>query len=107
MCVQNGRAEIKMKLIDLDELNKFPIRLDHYDKEHGNIHFVCGIETVIEYANSLSTVDIPTQKSRWMPIQDSEDGYSCSVCYTYVKAYKGILPNYCPHCGAKMEGERR
>lgn len=33
-----------MRLIDADELNKFPIRLDHYDKEHGNEHFVYGVE---------------------------------------------------------------
>ena len=30
-----------MRLIDADELNKFPIRLDHYDKEHGNEDFFC------------------------------------------------------------------
>ena len=45
------------RLIDADELNKFPIRLDHYDKEHGNEHFVYGIESVLEYAEYLPTVD--------------------------------------------------
>lgn len=37
-----------MRLIDADELNKFPIRLDHYDKEHGSEVFVLGIESVLE-----------------------------------------------------------
>ena len=46
-----------MRLIDADELNKFPIRLDHYDKEHGNEHFVYGVESVLEYAEYLPTVD--------------------------------------------------
>ena len=46
-----------MRLIDADELNKFPIRLDHYDKEHGDKAFVFGIETVLEYAEYLPTVD--------------------------------------------------
>ena len=45
-----------MRLIDADELNKFPIRLDHYDKEHGNEDFVLGIESVLEYAEYLPTV---------------------------------------------------
>ena len=45
-----------MRLIDADELNKFPIRLDHYDKEHGSEHFVFGIESVLEYAEYLPTV---------------------------------------------------
>ena len=44
------------RLIDTDELNKFPIRLDHYDKEHGDKAFVFGIETVLEYAEYLQTV---------------------------------------------------
>ena len=45
-----------MRLIDADELNKFPIRLDHYDKEHGSKDFVLGIETALEYAEYLPTV---------------------------------------------------
>ena len=44
------------RLIDADELNKFPIRLDNYDKEHGNEHYVFGIEAVLEYAEYLPTV---------------------------------------------------
>lgn len=44
------------RLIDANELNKFPIRLDHYDKEHGNEHYVFGIEAVLEYAEYLPTV---------------------------------------------------
>ena len=44
------------RLIDADELNKFPIRLDHYDKEHGSEDFVLGIESVLEYAEYLPTV---------------------------------------------------
>ena len=44
------------RLIDADELNKFPIRIDHYDKEHGSKDFVFGIESVLEYAEYLPTV---------------------------------------------------
>ena len=36
------------RLIDADALNKFPIRLDHYDKEYGSEDFVLGIETMQE-----------------------------------------------------------
>ena len=45
-----------MRLFDADELKKFPIRLDHYDKEHGSEDFVLGIESVLEYAEYLPTV---------------------------------------------------
>ena len=44
------------RLIDADALNKFPIRLDHCDKEHGSEDFVLGIESVLEYAEYLPTV---------------------------------------------------
>lgn len=46
-----------MKLIDLDALMKYPIRLDHCDKEHGDINFVYGIESVLEYAEYLPIID--------------------------------------------------
>ena len=46
-----------MRLIDADELLKFPIRFDKYDKKNGNEHFVFGIESVLEYAENLPTID--------------------------------------------------
>lgn len=44
------------RLIDADELNKFPIRLDNYDKAHGDEVYVFGVEAVLEYAEYLPTV---------------------------------------------------
>ena len=46
-----------MRLIDGDKLQEFPIRANRCDKEHANTHFLNGIETVLEYAEQLSTVD--------------------------------------------------
>lgn len=48
-------------LIDLSELQKFPIRLDHYDKEHGDEHFVYGIESLMEYAECLPVI-VPAER---------------------------------------------
>lgn len=42
-----------MILIDLDKLREYPIRFSHYDRENGNINFVCGAESVIEFAENL------------------------------------------------------
>lgn len=44
------------RLIDLDALEKFPIRLNHYDRINGNEQFVFGVETVLEYAENLPTI---------------------------------------------------
>lgn len=46
-----------MRLIDGDKLQEFPIRANHCDKEHANTHFINGIESVMEYAEHLPTVD--------------------------------------------------
>lgn len=53
--------------IDREELMKFPIRRNHYDKEHGNEDFICGIETVLEYAENLQTTDIIQE---WISVDD-------------------------------------
>ena len=45
------------KYIRLEDLKQFPIRKDHYDKEHGNEHFIFGVESVLEYAEHLPTYD--------------------------------------------------
>lgn len=45
------------RMISLDALMSFPIRQDRYDKEHGNEHYIFGVEAVLEYAQSLPTVD--------------------------------------------------
>ena len=44
------------RLIDAGELAKFPIRRDHYDEKNGDIHFINGIETLMEYADCLPTI---------------------------------------------------
>lgn len=53
-----------MRLIDLDELKKFPIRADNYDKEHGNENFVMGIEAVLEYAENLPTIEAESESEK-------------------------------------------
>lgn len=43
--------------IERGALMQFPIRRDHYDRKNGNEHFINGIESVLEYAEQLPTVD--------------------------------------------------
>ena len=111
------------KYIDLDKLNEFPIRAGHYDQEHGNKHLIFGIESVLEYAENLPAADVaPVVYGRWMPVYESQmtgwdpavagrdpiGGYICSVCKeeaVYDCNDKFVLSNYCPNCGAKMDGD--
>ena len=97
------------RLIFLDDLMKFPIRIDHYDKVNGNEHFVFGVETVLEYAEHLPTVDaVEVVHGRWIEINPRKDvegwiefDYQCPVC----KEVSWEESNYCPNCGAKMDGD--
>lgn len=98
--------------IDCAELMKFPIRADHYDKEHGNKHFISGIETVLEYAGNLPAADVaPVVHGRWKHYRDT---IICSRCgfgmYPLLYHFRDgecaggdLVPRFCPNCGAKME----
>lgn len=91
--------------INLEELMKFPIRRNHYDKEHGNEDFIYGIETVLEYAENLQTTDVaPVVHGRWVEQEKYTFGtmYDCSICGNRILD-NGHSWNYCPNCGAKMD----
>ena len=102
------------KYIKLEDLMKFPIRLDHYDKEHGSKDFVYGIETVFEYAESLPAADVaPVVHGHWIIGGDNDDfDIKCSKCkWTDTFEVAGITAveriakamHYCQNCGAKMD----
>lgn len=46
-----------MKLIDKDEIMKFPVRLDNYDETNGRRQYVLGIEAVLGYIHEMPTVE--------------------------------------------------
>ena len=93
--------------IEREALMKYPIRIDHYDKEHGNEHFVFGIESVIEYAQNIPAADVAeVRHGRW--VYGEDDNIQCSICGhdAYTEGdYRQVKTNYCPNCGARMGKE--
>lgn len=98
--------------IERGALMQFPIRRDHYDRKNGNKHFINGIESVLEYAENLPAADVaPVVHGRW-----DDSGYytfpggSTAVrctecgCALTVSEFRLNNWNYCPVCGAKMDG---
>ena len=98
-----------MRLVDADELKKYPIRLDHYDKEHGDVNFVYGIESVLEYVDSMPTIEAePIRYGTWEHVDGyfGDAYYRCSVCkkesYFSNHTPGEIGIQYCHYCGAKI-----
>lgn len=66
-------------LISRADVLKYPIRLDHYDEVNGSREFVYGVESVIEYVESLPSADAeqgwrigkPTDQGEYMVTIDS------------------------------------
>ena len=94
--------------IEREGLMQFPIRREHCDKEHANEHFINGIETVLEYAESLPASDVaPVVHGRW---EKQRGIYSCSECGmtcpydVQADVIEYQAGHYCPNCGAKMDG---
>jgi hypothetical protein len=48
----------------------YPIRIDHYDKEHGDLHFVLGIESVMEYIENLPSADAVSMEEHVKELND-------------------------------------
>lgn len=69
------------KLIDLDKLLEYPIRINHYDKENGNEDFVLGVESVLEYAENLPAVDavpvVHCKDCKWRGSENCAMFYRC------------------------------
>lgn len=65
-----------------------------------------GFDDAIKIVDSVPPADVePVRRGTWKPTEapfmnECED---CSVCG--YRAVWGHRYNYCPHCGAKMEGE--
>ena len=77
----------KIDPIDRNELMKYPIRLDNYDKENGNEHFVLGGESVLEYAASLPRLD------GVMPVKDDDFGAVCNCAVRYSLGRMTYMPS--------------
>ena len=95
--------------IERGALMQFPIRRDHYDRKNGNKHFINGIESVLEYAENLPAADVaPVVQGKWEYIPQTLNTLSqlrCSFCgwWSLDPSIDGAY-NYCPNCGAKMDG---
>lgn len=57
--------------IDLDQLLKYPLRRESAlcDEEHADPHFLNGVESILEWAQTLPTL---TQQNEWVSVEEME-----------------------------------
>ena len=58
--------------------------------------------------NGIPAADVaPVRHGRWETNSDRPDSLICSICKCGFDMWKHEPHNYCPNCGAKMDGERK
>ena len=104
-----------MRMIDADALpeHKFPENL--CNKFGDGAFYRQGWNDAIDaIVDNEDTVDVvPVVHGRWRTGSDTQCGISCSVCGIPLDDFCGSIdyiylkyePNFCPHCGAVMNGK--
>lgn len=105
-----------MRLIDADALLNDPNfltvrRVDEFDEIGESVSYLA---VPVEYIEKAPTLDYaPVRRGEWKYFKTSEktvhitDWLQCSVCGRMWDRPEGIKYNYCPSCGAKMDGRWR
>ena len=98
-----------MRLIDADALMKvirehdYPLR-SHFNSTDNGM-FTIGVQQAVDDAPTIDAA--PVVRGEWVAADDIGDCcYRCSECEFIRDAYLLDIGNYCPNCGAKMDGEK-
>ena len=71
---------------------------------HPNAYHLTNYATLI--LREAPTIDVaPVKHGQWGTHSDRPDSLICSVCNYGFDMWKHDPHNYCPNCGAKMDGE--
>ena len=91
-----------MRLIDADKMRDDWL-------ENGENEFVYDTNAILESIDAQPTVDaVEVKHGRWEPRKDVYGFVRCSVCHDcniYDDWPDGKKWNYCPNCGAMMDGD--
>ena len=98
-----------MRLIDADALvedikSEIDDDKEIYPDDKTSIIFRVGMKTVIRIVKNQDTVD-PVKHGEWIFVEDLVSYIKCSECGDDICWVNTKRPKYCPHCGAKMDGD--
>lgn len=89
-----------MRLIDVDKLNIYDV---------SPAYGTCVMGVTEEDIELAPTVDAEPVRHGYITLKTiyGRDRVNCSVCgYEYARM-DGDIHNYCPNCGAKMDGDKK
>lgn len=99
-----------MRLIDADALKR---KAQKVATEAWKMRIKSSVETIlnqfIDWIDNAPTIE-ERKTGRWIPYEEwyGDEYYECSVCKEAFTLIDGTptdnLYNYCPNCGARMEG---
>lgn len=75
--------------------------------------YTSGFDDAMDKVEKFPAADVvPVVHGRWgeyetFPLTQSLNGYPCSKCGTHFSSSQIVFMNYCPNCGAKMDGEEQ
>ena len=103
----SGRGIIMAEYIEREATVKLLRSLGSrdYRREKGTIQEAIKMVSFPEYTPSADVA--PMVYGRWETSSDRPDSLICSVCKCGFDMWKHDPHNYCPNCGAKMDGERK
>lgn len=94
-----------VRLIDADALIEDAFNLMDRDELLEDVP-----QIIKDYCDAQPTIDAePVRHGKWIPISSNNKWFDVSKCSVCGKQYS-LYPldyNYCPHCGAKMDAERK
>ena len=70
------------------------------------IHRMDYCDDILEIIESMPTIEPERKKGEWVPAKDGYEGHvKCTGCFkTYDWTSQAQYYDFCPNCGAKMEG---
>lgn len=82
-------------------------RLNFLMAENGEYdHYTSGFDEAVTRVEDFPASDVaPVRHRRWIPaVHVGDCCYRCSECQFLRDTYLLDIGNYCPNCGAKMDG---